>query len=283
MKKKWLRAAACAAVLCACSLPVGAFGGEPAAEKTSPAEGPQVTEVQKTAPDTSADEAVVLTDPAVGMAHPEKYYLTEGSTYEKTTGLIESIDREKTGLPQRKSSYYYRVERNLTGKYLYSVKAYDADSHVLIGNYFVAKDESSVWKLNGQDDVALIFGTPDNLLEQTEVVVYPSKLSMGSYGILRVHVPGRLPYDIKVTSLNPSVADISEKMNIVPKEEGKADLIIDVRIGSSVKTFTKTVKVIDRADKFDGGSGRRPIGIGIGVGWGGGWHHHGHGGVDIWV
>ena len=106
---------------------------------------------------------------------------------------------------------------------------------------------------------------------------------MGSYGILRVRMPGRLPYDIKITSLNPSVADISEKMNIVPKSEGKADLVIDLRMGNTVRTITRTVKVIEPADPSNHDSGRRPIGIGIGVGWGGGWHHHGHGGIGIWV
>lgn len=264
MKRIW-HVSLCTALWCACTLSVLASG------TVVPAEAAPVVAEQT--------QPVVITDPAVHMKNTNKYYVTSGRVYDAVTGAVEGISREKTGLPQDTGRYYYRVEKNLTGDYFYSVKAYDTDSHILIGSYFVAKDDSCVWKLQDNDDAILILGTPEKLLDKAEVTVYPGKLSMGSYGILRVRMPGRLPYDIKITSLNPSVADISEKMNIVPKSEGKADLVIDLRMGNTVRTITRTVKVIEPADPSNHDSGRRPIGIGIGVGW----HHHGHGGIGIWV
>jgi DNA polymerase-3 subunit alpha (Gram-positive type) len=54
--------------------------------------------------------------------------------------------------------------------------------------------------------------TAEKLMDKVEVVVYPKKIPLGSYGIIRVHVPGMVPYDVKATSLNTKVADITEKM-----------------------------------------------------------------------
>lgn len=269
MKRIW-HVSLCVALWCACTFSVLAMD-------TAPADAASALAVAE------HTQPVVITDPAVHMKNTNKYYITSGRVYDTVTGTMEGISREKTGLPQDTGRYYYRVEKNLTGDYFYSVKAYDTDSHILIGSYFVAKDDSCVWKLQDNDDAILILGTPEKLLEKADVTVYPGKLPMGSFGILRVRMPGRLPYDIKVTSLNPSVADISEKMNIVPKSEGKADLVIDLRMGNTVRTITRTVKVIETADSSDHDSGHRPIGIGIGIGWGDGWHHHGHGGIGIWV
>lgn len=272
MDSKWRKLSLCTALCCMLALPV--LAADTAAAKTTAPET-----VQQTA--KKAD--VVLTDPAVNMKKLDKYYLTQGTVYDRVTGEVDGLSRDKTGLPQDKSAYYYRVEKNLTGDYFYSVKAYDTDSHVLLGSYFVAKDDSCIWKLQDNDDAILLMGTPQALLDKAEVDVYPKKIPMGSYGILRVRLPGRLPYDIKVTSLNPSIADISDKMNIVPKAESKADVVIDLRMGDTVKTFTKTIRVVEPSDKSDRGYSRSPIGIGIGIGWGDGWHHHGHGGIGIWV
>lgn len=271
MLKKWVITSLSACLLC------GTVLAAAPAETTAPA--------GTAAPGTAVTAPVipeVQTDPAVNMKHPEKYYLVSGSTYEKVTGLLEEIAKERTGQPAVRSQYYYRVEKNLTSNYLYSVKAYAADTHVLIGSYFVAKDGSCVWRLSQNGDGAMIFGTADKLLEKAEVVVYPDKIQMGSHGILRVHVPGRLPYDIKVTSLNTSIASVSDELNIMPQSEGKTDLVIDLKMGDTIRTLTKSVRVVETADRHTGSSGRNVgVGIGIGVGWGGGWHHHG--GIDIWV
>lgn len=227
-------------------------------------------------------ENVVLTDPSVRIKNLSDFYLLKGSTYDKVTGLLTSIPSSQSGLT---GDYYFRVDKNVVGDYFYHVKAYATDSHRLIGNYFVAKDSSCAWKLAEGQDAALIYGSADKLLDKAEIVVYPKKIPLGSYGIIRVHVPGMVPYDIKVTSLDPDVVRISDKMNIHPRQAGKTDLVIDLKIGDTVKTITKTVTVIDQSDKkvsrpsSHGGPG---VSVGVGVGWGGGWHHHG-GGIGIGV
>lgn len=127
----------------------------------------------------------------------------------------------------------------------------------------------------------MIYGSAENLLKKTEIVVYPKKIALGSYGIIRVHVPGMLPYDIKLTSLNAKVAQISDKMNIVPVSAGKTDIVVDLKIGSATRTFTETVSIIDTADDGRDRGMSPSVGIGIGVGWGSGWHHGGGIGIGV--
>mgnify|MGYP000691865873 FL=1 len=89
---------------------------------------------------TGNSSAVVLTDPTVNMKNLSDFYILEGRTYEKVTGLLMALPPQTTGLT---GAYYFRVDKQVVGDYFYHVKAYDTDSHVLKGNYFVAKDESN--------------------------------------------------------------------------------------------------------------------------------------------
>lgn len=148
MKRIW-HVSLCAALWCACTFSVLAMDTAPADAASAPAVAEHT-------------QPVVITDPAVHMKNTNKYYITSGRVYDTVTGTMEGISREKTRLPQDTGRYYYRVEKNLTGDYFYSVKAYDTDSHILIGSYFVAKDDSCVWKLQDNDDAILILGTPEN-------------------------------------------------------------------------------------------------------------------------
>lgn len=119
-------------------------------------------------------------------------------------------------------------------------------------------------------------------MDKVEVVVYPQKIPLGSYGIIRVHVPGMIPYDIKATSLNTKIADITEHMNIRPLEAGKVDLVVDVKIGDALRTVTKEITVVDEADRRESKSRNNPsVGVGIGIGWGSGWHHGGGIGIGV--
>ena len=228
---------------------------------------------------TGQSSAVILTDPTVNMKNLSDFYILEGRTYEKVTGLLMALPPQTTGLT---GDYYFRVDKQVVGDYFYHVKAYDTDSHVLKGNYFVAKDESSAWKLQNDQQASLIYGSAEKLMDKVEVVVYPQKIPLGSYGIIRVHVPGMIPYDIKATSLNTKIADITEHMNIRPLEAGKVDLVVDVKIGDSLRTVTKEITVVDEADRRESKSRNNPsVGVGIGIGWGSGWHHGGGIGIGV--
>lgn len=92
-----------------------------------------------------------------------------------------------------------------------------------------------------------------------------------------------IPYDIKATSLNTKIADITDHMNIRPLEAGKVDLVVDVKIGDAVRTVTKEITVIDEADKRTESRSRNnpTVGVGIGIGWGSGWHHGGGIGIGV--
>lgn len=237
----------------------------------------------------ASNDKPVVTDPFAGnTVNVDEYYITKGSAFDKVTGLLASLPASVTGINR---DYYFRMDKGLTGNYFYHVRAYDANTRVMLGEYFVAKDDSCAWRLDTGKEAELIYGNTDKLMEKVEVVIYPSKIPIDGYGIVRVHVPGMLPYDLKATSLNETVATISNKMNIEPKDLGTTDIVVEVKLGSNVKSFTQPISVVSKQTATsrrdgDSGSGRTNIGIGIGIGWGGGgWHHHGghHGGVDIGI
>lgn len=67
------------------------------------------------------------------------------------------------------------MEKNVVGDYFYSLKAYDTATHVRVGNFLVAKDGSCVYGIRESEESRLLFGSPESLLEKTEVVMYPKK------------------------------------------------------------------------------------------------------------
>lgn len=249
---------------------------------TSPADTIVKTPEVQTVSKEAASPAPTVIDPSLHMKNLDDYYITEGDTYTKVTDLLESLPKDQTGLSSD-GNHYFRVYKKLTSDFFYHVSAYNQSTHVLEGNYFVAKDQSCAWKLKENSDAVLLCGNGESLLKKTKVVFYPKKMTVGSYGIVRVHVPGMLPYDVKITSLNTDVASITDKMNIKPLRQGTADIVVDVSVAGSSRTFTEQIDVIDKDNSDNSDSSYHPsVGIGIGIGWGGGWHHHG-GGIGIGV
>ena len=219
-------------------------------------------------------------DPAVQVEHLEDFYLTSGKKYDEISSAVLLLPQDVT---KRIENTYIRIDKNLVSDYFYDVSLYDGTTHVRQSHFFVAKDKTSIWELPDGKDPALVYGTADELLKKVKVVVYPTKIPLGSYGIIRIQVPGNMPYDIKLTSLNTSVASISDKLNIIPVKTGKTDIVIDLKIGNAAKTVTQTVQVIDTADgELNRDRGRDvPISVGIGIGWGGGWHRGGGIGIGV--
>lgn len=228
------------------------------------------------------DSNTAITDPSVAITNLDDYYITKGSVYNKLTGLIENLSPSFTGLNQYNRPYYFRIDQGLIDDYFYHVRTYNTNTHELIGDYLVASDNSCAWRTNVEKEALLIYGSTDKLMQRAEAKVYPEKIMAGGYGVIRLHVPGVLPYDIKVRSLNESVAKISDQLQVIPISSGKTDILIDLKVGTSVRSFSQRVTVVDRTYESDGSDGRsRPhVGIGIGIGWGG-WHHHGGGGIGI--
>lgn len=219
-------------------------------------------------------------DPAVQVEHLEDFYLTSGKKYDEISSAVLLLPQDVT---KRIENTYIRIDKNLVSDYFYDVSLYDGTTHVRQSHFFVAKDKTSIWELPDGKDPALVYGTADEFLKKVKVVVYPTKIPLGSYGIIRIQVPGNMPYDIKLTSLNTSVASISDKLNIIPVKTGKTDIVIDLKIGNAAKTVTQTVQVIDTADgELNRDRGRDvPISVGIGIGWGGGWHRGGGIGIGV--
>ncbi|MCH4166433.1 MAG: hypothetical protein LKF40_02110 [Megasphaera sp.] len=272
-----------------CFMSVTAFAADTTVEATPIAAtsstdtmGQTKTKIDEAVPEQAAPPAIVM-DPSLQMTNLEEYYITKGKEYTKVTELLESLPKNQTGL-SAKENHYFRMNKKLTGDFFYHVAAYNHDTHVLEGSYFVAKDESCAWKLPENGEAVLIYGNGESLIKKTKVVFYPKKIAVGSYGIIRVHVPGMVPYDIKITSLNTDVANITDKMNIQPLRQGTADIVVDISIAGASQTYTEQIDIVDEADKSDRSStSHRPsVGVGIGIGWGGGWHHH-DGGIGIGI
>ena len=104
-----------------------------------------------------------------------------------------------------------------------------------------------------------------------------------------IRVPGGIPYNLTLTSLNENTLRINtdEKGEqwVYGVTRGRADILAEVEIGGFTTSKTLRFTVMDEKDQVleenRKSGGGWPIGIGIGFGWGHGRHHHGHGGGVI--
>ena len=74
-----------------------------------------------------------------------QYYITSGEKLAKAVSLLEGLAPAKTGLDAGKH-YFYRMDKALTGDYFQHVKAFTRDMETLVGEYFIAKDKSCVFR-----------------------------------------------------------------------------------------------------------------------------------------
>lgn len=232
---------------------------------------------------------------AVRAAAKEKalsnYYITSGSKLNKAVALLEGLAPEKSGL-DASQSYFYRMDKALTGNYFYHVKAFTPDMKTLVGEYFMAKDNSCLFRRFPEDGaVEQLEGNADKLLKKVEIYRASAIIPLKSAGKVLVRVPGNLPYDLTLTSLNENIATIAEEngqLTISGNARGYADILAEVEIGGYVKTEKLRFAVMDERD-IAAYEARRayyasmPVYIGIDWGWWGHRHHpgpqpHPHGG-----
>jgi|GEM_PF-353890 len=243
-----------------------------------------VTTASQAAPASPNNTAPTAQTASVRNSNLDAYYITKGDTFDKVTALLESLPTALTSLSHQQGDYYWRMDKELTSDYFYHIRALSNVNDAVLGDFLVAKDDSCAWRLDTGKDAAMIYGSANKMMKKVEVYIYPEKIIMGGHGRLRLHIPGKLPYDIKLTSLNESVAKITEHNMIEPISYGKVDILVDLKIGDVVQSYKLRAKIVDRS-YYEGRSSSRPnIGVGIGIGWGGGgWHHHHGGGVGIGI
>lgn len=196
-----------------------------------------------------AAAAAVPTDPLAGHDSKliDKYYLTKGSTYKKVTELLQTIDKNRTGLDGEKQPYYFRVDKDLTDKYFRRVRAYDEKTTAQLGDYLVAKDGSCVWRMDTGKE-GLIYGSAAKMMKKSQVIIYPRYLALGSKGIVAFDSPGHVPYTLKAKSLNESIATIGENNTILPHKTGQVDILADVTVGDISDSASRRISVVTQAD-----------------------------------
>ena len=233
-----------AALFCTCTTLSGRAADE--AAKTVPAE--PVAQVQAANPADTA-KASVPTDPLAGHTGKiiDKYYLTKGSTYKDVTTLLQTIDSHRTSLDAKDRPYYFRVDKALTDKYFRRVRAYDEKTTEQIGDYLVAKDKSSVWRMDAPHE-GLIYGSAEKMMKKSRIIIYPRYLALGSKGLVALQTPGNVPYDLTAKSLNESVAKIGEDNSIIPVKTGQVDILADVTVGDIKETASRRISVVTQAD-----------------------------------
>jgi len=213
----------------------------------------------------------------------EKYYITSGKKLNKAVSLLENLPAEQSGL-DAEQSYFYRMDKALTGNYFYHVKAFTPDCQSLIGEYLLAKDNSCVFRKFPEDNsTVLLEGTTEKLLKKTEIYRAGAIIPLKSAGKVLVRVPGNLPYDLTLTSLNENIATIKEEngqLLISGNARGYADILAEVEIGGFIKSEKLRFAVMDERD-IAAYEARRayvppPVVIGVGWGWWGHDHHHHH-------
>ena len=229
--------------------------------------------------------------PAVRKAAKEKalsdYYITSGKTLDKAVARLLYVNPEETGLNPY-IDYSYRMDKTLAGDYFYHLRAFLPGESKVSGDYLVAKDGSCVFRrFPGEGRTELLDGTTEKLLEKVEIYPAYKKIPMDGVGKILVRVPGNIPYNLTLTSLNENMLTIKtdEKGQqwVYGVARGRADVLAEVKIGNYITSKTLNFTVMDEKDmareenRTSGGG--FPIGIGIGFGWGHGHHHHhGHGG-----
>ena len=227
---------------------------------------------------------------AVRLAAKEKalsqYYITSGEKLAKAVSLLEGLAPAKTGLDAGKH-YFYRMDKALTGNYFQHVKAFTRDMETLVGEYFIAKDKSCVFRRFPEDgNFELLDGTTEKLLKKVEIYRAGVIIPLKSKGRVLVRVPGNIPYDLTLTSLTENVATINEEngqLSITGNARGYADVLAEVEIGGYVKTEKLRFAVMDERDIAAYEARQVYVPVYVGMGWGWGWggphhHHHHHGG-----
>ena len=244
---------------------------------------------QKQSANTEYKEGAVIPasrTEAIRLAAKEKalsqYYITSGKKLEKAVSMLEGLSPQKTGLDAAKS-YFYRMDKSLSGNYFQHVKAFAPDMETLAGEYFIAKDNSCVFRRFPENgNFELLEGSTEKLLKKVEIYRASGIIPLNGNGRVLVRVPGNLPYDLTLTSLTENIATISEEngqLNISGNARGYADVLAEVEIGGYVKTEKLRFAVMDSQDiaAYEARQVYVPVYTGWGWDWGWGWgrpHHH---------
>lgn len=217
-----------------------------------------------------------------------QYYITSGEKLAKAVSLLEGLAPAKTGLDAGKH-YFYRMDKALTGDYFQHVKAFTRDMETLVGEYFIAKDKSCVFRRFPENgNIELLEGTTEKLLKKVEIYRAGAIIPLKGKGKVLIRVPGNLPYDLTLTSLTENVATIQEEngqLSISGNARGYADILAEVEIGGFVKTQKLRFAVMDERDIAAYEARQTYVPVYVGMSWGWGWwdhprhhHHHHHGG-----
>ena len=211
-----------------------------------------------------------------------QYYITSGEKLAKAVSLLEGLAPAKTGLDAGKH-YFYRMDKALTGDYFQHVKAFTRDMETLVGEYFIAKDKSCVFRRFPENgNIELLEGTTEKLLKKVEIYRAGAIIPLKGKGKVLIRVPGNLPYDLTLTSLTENVATIQEEngqLSITGNARGYADILAEVEIGGFVKTQKLRYAVMDERDiaAYEARQTYVPVYVGMSWGW---WdhprHHHHH-------
>lgn len=228
---------------------------------------------------TSQSEAMRL---AAREKSLSQYYITNGKKLDKAVYTLKGLSSEKTGL-NAGNSYFFRMDKNLSGNYFYHVKAFTPDMETLVGEYYMAKDNSCVFRRFPEDgSFELLEGTTEKLLKKVEIYPASAIIPLKSNGRVLVRVPGNLPYNLTLTSLTENTATIREdngQLSIFGNARGYADILTEVEIGGYVKTEKLRFAVMDERDIAAYEARRVYVPVYVGMDWGWGWwddppHHH---------
>ncbi len=175
-----------------------------------------------------------------------KYCLVKGSTYDKVTACLASLDPAGTDLDARKRPYYFRVSKKLTDNYFRHIRAYDKETHGQIGDYYVARDGRSIWRLDG-DKAGLLAGTAKKVMDRTVILVYPY-MELGETATVRLRTPGNVPYKVTAKSLDENVVRVDGTDRIVPVKLGKTVLFVEAEIGDVKDTGSVNLRVVTKEE-----------------------------------
>lgn len=216
-------------------------------------------------------------------------------TEDAAVEILEQLPTAATSLNHNNGEYKLAMSEEMVDGWFYDVKANFVDTNQLIAEFYIARDMSSVYRVD-TDAPILIWGSAQPLLDATYmsdkealfgvtsnendgdltegseddtsieakyVSIAPATdvIAIGENTPIVVTVPGMLNYTLNCKSLNPEIATIDDKGVITAVAEGEATISGTITIDGAEKPFEFTVASSDdeRASMSDTNPDSNPI------------------------
>lgn len=198
----------------------------------------------------------------------------------EAAALLSAIPAEKTGLSKEIGAYDIRVAEGFVDHWFFSVEAYERGSAQLAASFYVAADQSAVFRLDGLASPRLIGGSAQPMLnakalyeEEARIFVteeegqqgiagadapivlkdIPAPVSvslhpegahllLGDAALVEAMLPGGLAYSLRLTSSDPAVL-LCEGDTVTAAGVGEATVLCRLTVQGASRVYAQWLRV----------------------------------------